>query len=70
MSIYCHFTSSESRITVVLFAQTYAVYNQSRIILATVGPLGIALIVMDGVSDSSICATIDTTCEPDRRDAD
>lgn len=35
---------------VVLFVQTYAVYNQSRIILATLGPSGLALIVLDGVS--------------------
>ncbi|KAF8522555.1 hypothetical protein BU17DRAFT_64250 [Hysterangium stoloniferum] len=35
--------------TVVLFVQTYAVYGRSWLILATLGPLGVVLIIIDAM---------------------
>lgn len=51
---------SRTAITVVLFVQTYAVYNQSKIILATLGPMGVALIILDGIeSAAKSCVLVD-----------
>ncbi|KIJ55556.1 hypothetical protein M422DRAFT_24123 [Sphaerobolus stellatus SS14] len=48
---------SRTSVTLVLFFQPYAVYRQSWKIIVTLGPLGLALIVIDAIESSArICS--------------